>query len=179
MAFEPQGAVIQAGRSIPDGHLVGSIGEVVAAEALGLTLYPPSHSCHDAFDENGDVQIKMTAGNSVGMYSCCDRLVVLRIVSADEAEIIYDGPGSSADAADAGRSAPQFMREVTRMGAIAGVVEVLIEPTPWRPRRDSAVASADGLYLAPDCQKLRVGLGIRKVRFGSVADLVASAALVR
>ena len=24
----------------PDGHLVGSIGEVVAAEALGLTLYP-------------------------------------------------------------------------------------------------------------------------------------------
>ena len=26
----------------PDGHLVGSIGEVIAAEALGLTLYPPS-----------------------------------------------------------------------------------------------------------------------------------------
>ena len=63
---------------------------------MGLTLYPPSHSCHDAFDENGDVQIKMTAGNSVGMYSCCDRLVVLRVASADEAEIIYDGPGSTA-----------------------------------------------------------------------------------
>jgi hypothetical protein len=26
----------------PDGHLVGSIGEVIAAEALGLTLYPMS-----------------------------------------------------------------------------------------------------------------------------------------
>jgi len=26
----------------PDGHLVGSIGEVVAAEALGLTLHPMS-----------------------------------------------------------------------------------------------------------------------------------------
>lgn len=27
----------------PDGHLVGSIGEVVAAEALGLTLHPASY----------------------------------------------------------------------------------------------------------------------------------------
>jgi len=33
-----------------DGHLVGSIGEVVAAEALGLTLYPASHPGHDAHD---------------------------------------------------------------------------------------------------------------------------------
>ena len=80
----------------PDGHLVGSIGEVVAAEALGLMLYPPSHRCHDAFDENGDVQIKMTAGKSVGMYSCCNRLVVLKVVSTDEAEIVYDGPGNIA-----------------------------------------------------------------------------------
>jgi len=52
----------------PDGHLVGSIGEVVAAETLGLTLYPPSHPGHDAFDGAGDVQIKMTAGKSVAMY---------------------------------------------------------------------------------------------------------------
>ena len=34
----------------PDGHLVGSIGEVVAAEALGLTLYPMSRAGHDACD---------------------------------------------------------------------------------------------------------------------------------
>ena len=80
----------------PDGHLVGSIGEVVAAEALGLTLYSPSHDCQDAFDENGDVQIKMTAGKSVSMYSTCDRLVVLKVVSTDEAEIVYDGPGDIA-----------------------------------------------------------------------------------
>lgn len=80
----------------PDGHLVGSIGEVVAAEALGLTLYPMSRAGHDAFDVNGDVQIKMTAGNSVAMYATCDRLVVLRVVSPEEAEIVYDGPGRPA-----------------------------------------------------------------------------------
>lgn len=74
----------------PDGHLVGSIGEVVAAEALGLTLYPMSQPGHDV---NGDVQIKMTAGTRVSMYAKCDRLVVLRIVSPEEAEIVYDGPG--------------------------------------------------------------------------------------
>src|SRR5271163_2303041 len=68
----------------PDGHLVGSIGEVVAAEALGLTLYPMSHEGHDAHDENGDVQIKMTAGKQIAMSSTCDRLVVLCVVSPQE-----------------------------------------------------------------------------------------------
>ncbi len=80
----------------PDGHLVGSIGEVIAAEALGLELYRPSHPGHDAFDENGDVQIKMTGGKSIGMYATCNRLVVLKVVSAEEAEIVYDGPGGPA-----------------------------------------------------------------------------------
>lgn len=79
-----------------DGHLVGSIGEVIAAEVLGLTLYPMSRPGHDAYDANGDVQIKMTGGNSVAMYATCDRLVVLRVVSPQEAEIVYDGPGAPA-----------------------------------------------------------------------------------
>lgn len=80
----------------PDGHLVGSIGEVIAAEALGLTLYKGSHPGHDAYDANGDVQIKMTAGRSVALYSTCTRLVVLQIINPEEAEIVYDGPGEPA-----------------------------------------------------------------------------------
>jgi hypothetical protein len=81
----------------PDGHLVGSIGEVVAAEALGLTLYPASRACHDAYDADGrDVQIKLTGGSSVSLYGDCDRLVVLRITSPQTAEIVYDGDGSPA-----------------------------------------------------------------------------------
>jgi hypothetical protein len=77
----------------PDGHLVGSIGEVVAAKALGLTLYLASRPGHDAHDANGGVQIKMTAGRSVALYATCTRLVVLTVVSPEEAEIVYDGPG--------------------------------------------------------------------------------------
>lgn len=76
-----------------DGHLVGSIGEVVAAEAFNLTLYPMSHAGHDAWDVNGPVQVKMTAGTSIAMYDCCVRLIVLKVISPQEAEVLYDGPG--------------------------------------------------------------------------------------
>ena len=96
----------------PDGHMVGSIGEVIAAEALGLTLYPASQPIHDAYDSNGDVQIKLTAGNKISMYSCCDRLVVMRVVSPEEAEIVYDGPGQPAwDAA--GKMAKNGQRPIS------------------------------------------------------------------
>jgi hypothetical protein len=79
----------------PDGHLVGSIGEVVAAEALSLTLHPASYPNHDAFGEGGDVQIKMVgrSGRNIALYGNCERLVVLKIVSESEAEIIYDDLG--------------------------------------------------------------------------------------
>jgi hypothetical protein len=83
-------------KSTPDGHLVGSIGEVIAAEALGLKLHPMNHPGHDAFDGVNDVQIKLTAGKRVALYASCVRLVVLRIVSPKEAELIYDGPGEPA-----------------------------------------------------------------------------------
>ena len=98
-------------RFTPDGHLVGSIGEVVAAEALGLTLYSMSRPGHDAYNSDGDVQIKMTAGKSVAMYSECIRLVVLRVVNPEEAEIIYDGPGAPVWAA-AGKVAKNGQRSI-------------------------------------------------------------------
>jgi hypothetical protein len=113
--------VLYPGRKFtPDGHLVGSIGEVIAAEALGLTLYPMSRIGHDAHDANGDVQIKMTAGNKVSMYATCDRLVVLRVVSPEEAEIVYDGPGAPAWE-QAGKMAKNGQRVIrlSRLRAIA------------------------------------------------------------
>lgn len=111
----------------PDGHLVGSIGEVVAAEALGLKLHAASHPGHDAVDgASRQVQIKMTAGKSVGMYATCDRLVVLRVVCPEWAEVVYDGSGQDAWAR-AGRMAKNGQRVVSlsRLRAIAaGGVDV-------------------------------------------------------
>jgi hypothetical protein len=112
-------------RFTPDGHLVGSIGEVIAAEALGLQLHPMSHRGHDAFDARGDVQIKMTAGNKVAMYATCERLVVLRVVSPEEAEIVYDGPGAPAWE-QAGRMGKNGQRVIplSRLRRIAAAREV-------------------------------------------------------
>lgn len=92
-AVEELSAAYPGRKFTPDGHLVGSIGEVIAAEALGLRLYNDSHPGHDAYDANGDVQIKMTARRSIALYSTCTRLVVLQIVNPEETEIVYDGPG--------------------------------------------------------------------------------------
>jgi len=104
----------------PDGHLVGSIGEVIAAEALGLTLYPMSHPGHDAHDHAGDVQIKMTGGKRVAMYDCCARLVVLQVVSPEMAEIVYDGPGKPVwDAASKGGKNGQRSVSVARLRRLA------------------------------------------------------------
>ena len=105
----------------PDGHLVGSIGEVIAAEAPGLTLYPASYAGHDAHGgQGGDVQIKMTAGRSVAMYAECVRLVVLKVISPEEAEIVYDGPGEPA-LAHAGKIGKNGQRVVSlsRLRALA------------------------------------------------------------
>lgn len=78
----------------PDGHMVGSIGAVVAAKALDLKLHSTSHSNHVATDADGkEVQIKMTASKKIDLRSNCERLVVLKVVSPKEAEIVYDGPG--------------------------------------------------------------------------------------
>jgi hypothetical protein len=78
----------------PDGHLIGSIGEVIAAEAFGLKLLPASAAGHDARDENGAlVQIKLTSGKSIGLRASCERLLVMRIADPTSAELVYDGPG--------------------------------------------------------------------------------------
>ncbi|MBB5063937.1 DUF6998 domain-containing protein [Granulicella mallensis] len=105
----------------PDGHLVGSIGEVIAAEALGLTLYPASYAGYDAHDgKGGDVQIKMTAGHSVAMYAECIRLVVLKVISSEEVEIAYDGPGAPAwsAAGKVGKNGQRVVR-LSRLRALA------------------------------------------------------------
>ena len=105
----------------PDGHLVGSIGEVIAAEHFGLKLHGMSKSGHDAVDPDGnEVQIKLIAGSSVSMFADCERLIVLRVVSPEQAEIVYDGSGAPIWAA-AGAMQKNGQRKIslTKLRAIA------------------------------------------------------------
>jgi hypothetical protein len=78
----------------PDGHLVGSLGEVLAAAQYGLTLLPHSAAGHDALDRAGRrVQIKATQGKSVALRSEPDFLLVLRLLRDGQIQEIYNGPG--------------------------------------------------------------------------------------
>lgn len=61
-----------------DGHLVGSIGEVLVAERYGLTLLPNSTQTHDAEAKNGRlVQIKATQTKRIAISSEPDFLIAI------------------------------------------------------------------------------------------------------
>ena len=81
----------------PDGHLVGSIGEVVAARMFGLELLPASAPDHDAKADDGRrVQIKFTQGTrGVALRAEPDHLLVLRLSPDRSLEVVYNGTGTS------------------------------------------------------------------------------------
>jgi hypothetical protein len=77
-----------------DGHLIGSIGEVVAAYAFNLELLPTGTRGHDAKTSDGRlVQIKITGGKEgVVLSSPPDHLIVLQLLQKGIL-LIYNGPG--------------------------------------------------------------------------------------
>lgn len=78
-----------------DGHLVGSIGEIMAAYYYGIELYPPSAPTHDGVAPDGrEVQIKITQQNQIVINEEPDYLIVLRLnkVNGTISEV-YNGPG--------------------------------------------------------------------------------------
>lgn len=77
-----------------DGHLVGSIGEVYAAEKYGIKLFTSSAPTHDGKAPDGRlVQIKVTQRGSVGISERPDYLLVLSISKEGEFEEVYNGLG--------------------------------------------------------------------------------------
>ena len=82
-------------RFTPDGHLVGSIGEVIAAHRYGLELLAHSHQGHDARLPCGAlVEIKATQGASVALREQPVHLIVLHLGKNGEASEVYNGPGA-------------------------------------------------------------------------------------
>ena len=84
----------------PDGHLVGSIGEAVAAARYGLELTTASTKGIDAHHKatGRSVEIKATVeGKKIslrGMEPEADHLLVLRINGDGSASEVYNGPAA-------------------------------------------------------------------------------------
>jgi Family of unknown function (DUF6998) len=86
-------------RFTPDGHLVGSLGEVIAAYHYDLRLLPNSAKTHDAETNDGThrmVQIKLTQAKSIGIHDKPDHLLVLHLSREGKVEEVFNGPGDIA-----------------------------------------------------------------------------------
>lgn len=81
----------------PDGHMIGSIGEALAASYYNLKLFPASEETHDATALDGRlVQIKATQVNRVSISSEPEWLLVLKIHKDGTFSEEYNGPGKLA-----------------------------------------------------------------------------------
>ena len=79
-----------------DGHLVGSIGEVYAAERYGIKLFISSTETHDGEAPDGRlVQVKATQRESVGISEKPNCLIVLKIDEQGGISEVYNGPGDT------------------------------------------------------------------------------------
>lgn len=77
----------------PDGHMVGSLGEALAAYHYGLELLPPSTQTHDAKRDGLLVQVKATQGSRIALRSEPRHLLVLKLEKDGSFEEVYNGPG--------------------------------------------------------------------------------------
>ncbi|HRZ59074.1 MAG TPA: hypothetical protein P5163_00650 [Rubrivivax sp.] len=78
----------------PDGHLVGSLGEALAAFHYGIELLPASAARHDGTCQGRQVQVKATQGKrGVALSSEPEHLLVLRIERDGAFTEEFNGPG--------------------------------------------------------------------------------------
>ena len=91
----------------PDGHMVGSIGECLVADAYGLELMTASNKGFDAVSPTGiQVEIKATQANSAAFRSEPEHTIVIKILPDGTFEEIFNGPGKLVWDQFAGKTLP-------------------------------------------------------------------------
>lgn len=79
----------------PDGHMVGSIGECLVADAYNLELLTASNKGFDAISLSGKkVEIKATQSKRVAFRHEPEHAIVIKIEPDGTFEEIYNGPGT-------------------------------------------------------------------------------------
>ena len=76
-----------------DGHLVGSIGEVMAAYYYGVELYTASAVAHDGEVDGKKVQIKISQQDNIVINHEPEYLIVLYLNKGGNIYEVYNGPG--------------------------------------------------------------------------------------
>ena len=79
----------------PDGHMVGSIGECLVADAYSLELITASNKGYDALaSDNTQVEIKATQTKNVAFRNESKHAIIIKILPDGKFEEIYNGPGN-------------------------------------------------------------------------------------
>lgn len=76
-----------------DGHLVGSIGEVMASYYYGIDLYTASAVAHDGEIDGKQIQIKITQQEDIVINHEPEYLIALYLNKNGNVYEIYNGPG--------------------------------------------------------------------------------------
>ena len=82
------------GRTSLPGHMIGSLGEALAAYHYGIQLSQVSTECHDGICETRQVQVKATQGDRVAITSQPEHLLVLKLNRDGTFVEQYNGPGA-------------------------------------------------------------------------------------
>lgn len=90
----------------PDGHLVGSIGEALAAYHYGVELLTASSKGQDATWQGCSVEIKATRGDRVALRHRPERLLVLKLHADGTWSQVYNGLGDAVWDLFAGKTLP-------------------------------------------------------------------------
>ena len=120
----------------PDGHMVGSLGEAIAAHHYDLELLTASNKGFDAVRRGQmvdgtpvagelQVEIKATQGRSVAFRSAPQHALVLQLHRDGSFTEIYNGPGALVWALFAGKPMPsngQHQVSLTRLRRLAAEV---------------------------------------------------------
>ena len=106
----------------PDGHMVGSLGECLVADAFGLELLTASNKGFDAIAPDGrEVEIKATQSKSVAFRSEPEHAIIIKILPNGTFEEAYNGPGNLVWRQFVGRKIPsngQFQISLTKLKAL-------------------------------------------------------------
>ncbi|QLF95047.1 hypothetical protein HW090_10325 [Pseudomonas sp. ABC1] len=119
-------AMFEGRHFTPDGHMVGSIGEALAAHHYGLQLLTASTKGHDAIKDGKRIEIKATQGASVAFRSSPEHALVLKIDKDGGFTEIYNGPGECIWAQFMGKKPPsngQFQISLKRLCELNALVK--------------------------------------------------------
>ena len=106
----------------PDGHMVGSIGECLVADAYNLKLQTASNKGFDAICPEGrQIEIKATQSKSAAFRSEPQYAIIIKIHPDGSFSEIYNGPGSLVWQHFSGKNLPsngQFQISINKLAVL-------------------------------------------------------------